>query len=38
MEGGAVRHHIERGPLKDLPPKIWLNLVRWIQRKIYLST
>jgi hypothetical protein len=33
MEGGAVGHNIERGPLEDHPSQICFNLVQRFQRK-----
>ena len=33
MEGGAVRHNIERGPPKDHHCQIWFNLVQGFQSR-----
>ena len=33
MEGGAVRHNIERGPPKDHPSQNFFNLVQRFQRR-----
>jgi hypothetical protein len=33
MKGGAVGHTIERGPPKDHPSPIRINLVQWFQRR-----
>jgi hypothetical protein len=33
MEGGAVGHNIEKGPLKDHPSQICFNLVQQFQRR-----
>ena len=33
MKGGAVGHNFERGPPKDHPSQIWLNMVRQFQRR-----
>jgi len=33
MQGGAFIHNIERGPPKNHPSQVWLNLVWWFQRR-----